>query len=323
MVTNTRVAFMTLVVSLVVLALKTKAYYESYSLGVMSDALETVVNVLAAFVALLAVKVAAAPADEDHPYGHGKFEYFSAAFEGGLIFFAGVSILFQSLQTFFYGAYELQALNGSYYLIAATFINLSVGLYLKKYGEKQNSEALLASGKHLMSDVLTTVGVLLSLVLVKVTGFIWIDVVVAVTIGLYLFKEAYSILKTTMSALLDAVDTKSLQMLVDLVNQNRVSEIIDVHQTKMIRSGSFHHIDTHVVVPEYMDVATVHRVTDLFEKTIVQQYKYDAEIAFHIDPCQRQYCGQCEMQNCPVRQNQFTGLKKMTVEQIMKGPQPS
>lgn len=318
---HTRVAFFTLIVSVVVLLLKTQAYYATLSLAVMSDALETVINVVTALVALFAVKVAAEPADENHPYGHGKLEYFSASFEGGLVFFAGLAVIYQGVLSFFRDTRTIDAFNGNIYLFAATALNLGLGLYLIRYGKKSNSETLSASGQHIMSDVVTTAGVFGGLVLVKVTGLVWIDSVVALIAGGYLLWEASKILNNTASALMDGVDEDSLKLLAEVMDKHKIPEVIDIHNARMIRSGSFHHIDAHVVVPEYMDVATVHRLTHDFEMKIVKDYKYDGEIAFHIDPCKRSFCKQCHLTACQLREANFEQDKKITSLNMIKGPQ--
>lgn len=318
---TTKVAFTTLAISLVVLFLKTKAYYATSSIGVLSDALETVVNVLTAIVALFAVRIAAEPADENHPYGHGKLEYFSAAFEGGLIFFAALAIVFQAAKSFFISNEELNVLNGNIYLISATLINLATGAFLVAFGKRENSEALKASGVHLMSDVITTIGVLAGLVLMSWTGLRWIDSLVGVAVGGYLLFQAYKILRSNTDALMDATDLESVKLLCEVINTNRNKVVIDIHNLKIIRSGHFHHIDAHLVVPEYLDVATVHDITGQFEEKVVSAYKYEGEIAFHVDPCNKSYCRQCEMQDCQIRVQKFEKAKTYTVDDLVKGPQ--
>jgi cation diffusion facilitator family transporter len=318
---RTKVAFVTLSISLIVLFLKTKAYYATFSVGVLSDALETVVNVLTAIIALFAVKIAAEPADENHPYGHGKLEYFSAAFEGGLIFFAALAIVFQGVKSFFITNETLNVFNGNVYLILATAINLLTGAFLVGFGKKENSEALKASGLHLMSDVITTVGVFAGLVLVNWTGLLWIDSLVGIAVGAYLLYEAFKILKSNTDALMDATDLESVKLLSEVINANKNKAVIDVHNLKIIRAGHFHHIDAHLVVPEYLDVATAHDLTGQFEEKVVSAYKYEGEIAFHVDPCNKSYCQQCEMHECQIRVQKFEKAKVYKAEDLVKGPQ--
>lgn len=314
-------ALFSLVVSIIVLILKGKAYYTTNSVAVLSDALETVVNVVTALVALYAVKVAAEPADEGHPYGHGKFEYFSAAFEGGLIFFAALAIIFRSIEAFFIETKLQNLSDGNILLIAATLLNLGTALFLQSYGKKNNSEALKASGQHIMSDVATTVGVVAGLFLVNWTGIIWIDSVVGLCMGLWLVSEAYSILRINSGALLDEADENALEQLAEVINKHKNSAVIDIHNVRMIRSGNFHHIDAHMVVPEFWDVSRVHLLTHEFEENVVKDYKYEGEFAFHIDPCKKSFCTKCKIENCAIRQKDFIEIKYMDKNHLVKGPQ--
>lgn len=313
-------ALISLIVSLLVLSLKTKAYYETLSVAVLSDALETVVNVITAVIALYAVKVAAEPADEGHPYGHGKMEYFSAAFEGGLIFFAALAILFQAIESFFVDGKIQNIAEGYKYLGIATVLNLAVGSHLLWTGRKHKSEALKASGKHVLSDVLTTLGIFVGLFLVQVTGLQWIDSIVGLLAGLWLGKEAYEVLRSNSGALLDESDTGLLEILAAVIAKHRKPGVIDIHHVRMIRSGNFHHIDAHMVVPEFWDVQHAHMMAHDFEKNVVRDYEHDGEFAFHMDPCQKLYCAVCTVENCKVRAAAYTHHREFTKEHLTKGP---
>lgn len=318
---NTAAAMVALIASFIVLFLKAKAYYITNSIGVFSDALETVVNILTAFMTLSAVNFASAPADEGHPYGHGKMEYFSAAFEGGLVLFAGAAVMFQSFKSFFLPPDLQNFSEGNVYLLVASGVNLLAGFYLIRQSKKNKSEALKASGVHLLSDVITTIGVLFGLLLVHLTGLMWIDSAVAALVGMWLVFEAFKILRKNWGALLDEADDELLDQLADIINKRKTPTVIDIHNLRVIRSGPFHHIDAHVVVPEYLDVATVHELTHVFEKNVVKDYNYDGEIAFHIDPCKKAYCRHCEIADCGLRQAEFQALPVLTKQHLIKGPQ--
>lgn len=313
-------AWVSLIVSIFVLALKTKAYYETYSIAVLSDALETVVNVITAVGALYAVRLAAEPADEGHPYGHGKMESFSASFEGGLIFFAALAILFQSIESFFIPSRVQNFAEGYKYLSIATALNLFVGLYLLWTGQSQRSEALKASGKHVLSDVITTLGIFVGLLLVQWTGLTWIDSVVGLVVGLWLGREAYGVLRANAGALLDESDEGSLEKLAEVIKKHRKPGVIDIHHVRMIRSGNFHHIDAHMVVPEFWDVKQAHTMAHEFEKNVVLDYDHDGEFAFHMDPCQKLYCSICTVENCKIRKTPFLQHREFTKEHLTKGP---
>jgi cation diffusion facilitator family transporter len=316
-------AYVSLFVSVLVLALKVKAYYVTNSAAVLSDALETVVNVVTAVVALFAVKLAAEPADSNHPYGHGKMEYFSAAFEGGLIFFAALAILFNGVTALLSRSEISNYLEGALYSSLATLFNLATGIYLLYIGKKNRSEALKASGKHILADVVTTLGVFISLGLVYLTKEPRIDAAISLLIGLLLAFEAYKVVRANSGALLDEADANLLTMLSTALEKNRKPAIIDIHHLRMIRSGNFHHIDAHMVVPEFYDIKTVHDISHDFEKSVVTEYEFDGEFAFHTDPCMQMYCQVCSVENCPVRQADFKYLKLWTSQHIVAGPQYS
>ncbi|MBC7419131.1 MAG: cation transporter [Bdellovibrio sp.] len=317
---STTAAVFSLLVSVVVLTLKTKAYYATNSVAVLSDALETVVNVITAIIALYAVKLAAEPADENHPYGHGKMEYFSAAFEGGMIFFAALSILYQAIKSFFFVSNIQNLSSGFIYLGAATLLNLVTGIFLIYSGKINRSEALKASGKHILTDVMTTLGVGVGLVLVSLTGIRWIDSFVGLMMGVWLGFEAYKILRHNSGALLDETDLAALKNISQVIEKNRTLGIVDIHHLRMIRSGNFHHIDAHMVVPFFWDVEKAHSVAHEFELNVVKDYHCDGEFAFHMDPCQQLYCKVCALPECPVRKQAFVAERAFTKDHLIKGP---
>lgn len=313
-------AWISLSVSTFVFGLKVTAYYMTNSTAVLSDALESTVNVVAAFVALIVLRVVSQPADEDHPYGHGKLEYFSAAFEGGLIFFAALMIIREAIDSLWKGHAFRQLESGLVVVAVAAVINLVLGLYLKKMGEREKSEALKASGAHVISDVWTTVGVGVGLGLVLLTELPWIDPVVAIIVALNLAYEGYKIVRKSAGGLIDEVDTDVIRQLAQSLENNRLPGIIDVHKTKIIRSGRFHHVDAHLVVPEYWDISRTHAYCEDFEAEVVADYPFDGEIAFHLDPCKRLYCQRCKMVDCPIRQHPFEKESPFTVESLMGDP---
>lgn len=308
------------VVSVGVLALKAVAFYSTHSQAVLSDALESIVNVIASLVALWIVHVSNEPADDQHPYGHGKLEYFSAAFEGGLICFAALMIIAESIQSFFEGQLISNFESGFLYSIIASALNLGLGLYLKYVGTKHHSAALSSSGTHVLSDLWTTVGALIGLGLVWLTGKIWFDSACAILMALYLLSSGYKVVRSAIGGLLDEIDTESLGKLASVIESTRFPGIINIHETRMIRAGRFHHIDAHVVVPEFWDVAEAHHQTTLFEQQVVKEYHLEGEIAFHVDPCLRSYCEQCEFEPCPIRTRAFEKRSKITGQSLTQKP---
>lgn len=307
---------LSLFLSLIVLGLKFLAYYLTRSTSVYSDALETIVNVLAAGFAFQIMRVVTQPADKEHPYGHGKLEYFSSAFEGGLIAFAALAIVYKAVSDFYRGPQILQVDVGFYLMIGAALVNLTLGLYLKKVAQQSMSAALQASSKHVLSDVWTTAGVVVSLVIVMITDWKWLDPIVALAVAFHLGIEGIKIVRNSASGLMDEMDQESLEKLSASIQKNRRPGFIDIHQLRMIRAGSFHHIDAHLVIPEFWDTKKAHEEASLFEKKVIAGYPYDGEIAFHLDPCERRYCRYCELSNCEIRKETFVAQKEFSPENL-------
>lgn len=313
-------AWISLLASVFILFAKFFAYSLTHSTAVLSDATESIINVIAAVVALFVLRAVAVPADDDHPYGHGKLEYFSSAFEGGLIAFAALVIAYEAVHALIVGNVIRQPALGLWIMAGAGVVNLFLGLHLKRVGKKWNSEALKASGIHVISDVWTTVGVIVGLGVVAITHIGWIDQVVALIVAAQLCYSGISIVRRSAGGLIDEIEPTSLAELAAAFEKHRQPWIIDIHHLKVIRSGRFHHIDAHLVVPEFWDVAHTHAESQKLEMNVVATYPFDGEVAFHIDPCERKYCAHCRVDGCPIRLHQFEFLKPFSVEHVVHGP---
>lgn len=318
-----RAAWISALASLLIFILKIGAYKITGSTAVLSDALESIVNVIAAAVALVVIRFASQPADQEHPYGHGKAESFSSAFEGGMIFFAAIMIIGEAVKALLNQEPTQQLEVGLAIVGVAAVVNLILGLYLKHIGKTHHSQALRASGTHVISDVLTTAGVMIGLALVLVTGVQWLDPVIAILVGLHLAYSGYQIVRESLGVLMDEQDEEILEDLAASLEKNRRSGIIDIHHLRTIRAGRFHHVDTHIVVPEYWDVSHVHEVTHTFEEGVVRDYTFDGELAFHVDPCKKSYCAICDVAACPIRQLPFREGRRFTVKSLTSGPRPT
>ncbi|MDG0817157.1 cation diffusion facilitator family transporter [Bdellovibrio svalbardensis] len=315
-----RAAWISAIASVFIFLIKMGAYRLTGSAAVLSDALESIVNVVASIVALFVIRFASQPADAEHPYGHGKAEYFSAAFEGGLIFFAALMIIGESLKALINHEPAQKLELGVLIIGGAAFLNLLLGVYLKQMGKKHHSEALQASGAHVISDVTTTVGVMVGLGLVLWTKIEWLDPAIAILVGLQLAFQGFKIVRQSWGGLLDEMDEGSLENLTNALQKNRMPGIIDIHHLRIIRSGSFHHVDAHLVVPEFWNMLQAHNETHDFERKVVQDYPVDGEIAFHLDPCKKSFCEICDLENCPIRRVPFKTLRPFTVKSLTGGP---
>lgn len=317
-----RAAKLSLVVGSILMLLKFWAYQVTRSQAVLSDALESIINVLAAGVALFVIYYASKPADDDHPYGHGKSENFSSAFEGGLISFAGLFIVVEAIVGLVEGR-ELRELDLGLWIVAgAGLANLLLGLFLIYTGKKNHSRALRASGHHVISDFWTSAGILAALFLIKVTGLIWIDSAVAILVGAYLSYTGLGLIRESLAELMDQEDPKLLESLGSIISQAAKEGIIQVHHVRMIRSGSYHHIDAHVVVPQFWDIQTAHDELVSFEKAVISGYEFEGDMNLHLDPCRKAYCQVCVLKDCPIREEEFVERLAFAVEELRAQDEP-
>ncbi len=316
------VAWISFAGTLLVLVLKIIAYMQTHSRGIFSDTLESVVDIVSTVLTLFVMRAVAQPADEEHPYGHGKLEYFSAAFEGGLIAFAAIFVGFEAIKALIFGSTVDEIGTGLWVLSLTIVVNSALAWFIYKKGKENRSEALIAKAKHVVADLVTTVAVMVGLGLVRWTGLVWLDSAAALFVAFHLIREGSMIIRRAVGGLIDESDEKSLKELATAFEKNRVPAIIDIHQLKVIRSGRFHHVDAHVVMPEFWDILKANKVVQEVEQAVVSTYPYDGEVAFHLDPCHQAYCRSCEVSPCPVRRHQFEKHWPLTPETITKIPLP-
>ncbi len=305
---------------IVILGLKAAAYYLTGSMALQSDALESIVNVVAAAFGLGAVIFAGQPADKDHPYGHGKMEFFAAAFEGGLISLAALVIFYEAAMALARGA-ALQRLGlGLALNIGAGALNGLLGWYLLSAGRRLKSKTLEADGHHVLSDFYTTGGITVALLLVSATGWAWLDPLIALAVGVLLARTGFKLVRESAAALLDEEDPAMIASLVknlDAILKKGVDEtgVITVHGLRAIRAGRYTHVDVHLVVPEYLPVSEAHDDTERFESKLIAATGLDGEMHTHIDPCRRKYCARCSDTKCPIRADASTGFLTLTAEE--------
>ncbi len=313
-------AWISLAGAFIVLTLKVIAYLQTNSGGILSDALESMIDIVSAIVTLRVVKLVSEPADEQHPYGHGKLEYFSVAFEGGLIAFAAILIGFGAGKALIFGGHVGEIESGLGLLTLTVIINGALAAFIYRRGKAARSQAMIAKSRHILADLVTTFSVMIGLGLVKLTGLVWIDSVAALIVAIHLVREGIQIIRQAIGGLIDEVDTDSLDEVSAAFSANRLTGIIDIHHLKLIRSGRFHHIDLHMVVPEFWNIIETHNMMKDFEKKVMAAYNNEGEIAFHVDPCHQEYCRTCDLENCQIRQLKFIQHRKFTPESLTKPP---
>lgn len=306
------------IVSAVLLIVKFTAYYITHSVSILTDALESIVNVVAGFIGLYSLYVSAKPRDTDHPYGHGKAEFVSAAVEGTLIFSAGGLIIFNGVKNLFIPQI-LQKIDMGVYMVGATaLINWILGYFSLQQGKKNDSPALIASGRHLQIDTYSTIGIIIGLVLIMVTGYVWIDGVVAIAFGIFILYTGYKIIRRSLAGIMDEADMVLLKKMVEVLNANRRDAWVDLHNLRVIKYGNILHVDCHLTIPWYFNINQSHEEIDGLGNLIRKDFGESLELFVHSDGCEYFQCPICDKNACPVRQHPFENEIKWTVDNILQ-----
>ena len=289
-----RAAWGSLAVSIVALGLKLAAWWVTGSVALYSDALETIINVVAAVAALVALRVSARPADPGHPYGHQKAEYFSAVLEGMMVLGAAAAILHEV-----YGAWANpavpdapllgMAING-----AATALNAAWAAYLIRAGRAWRSPAILASGRHVLTDVWTSGGVLLGFALVPVTGWAWLDPAMAALVAVNIVWTGVSMVRDSVGALMDRALEPEVLAAIRRVIAESAEGALEAHDLRTRASGEVSFVEFHLVVPAAMTVGDAHEICDRLEAALRGQIG-EAVISIHLEPE-----GQAQRRGVPV-----------------------
>jgi len=318
---NVRVQSFILGIGLLVLLAKFIAYFITHSNAVLTDAVESIVNVVAGALGLYSLIISAKPSDSNHPYGHGKAEFISAAVEGAMIFIAGGIIIVKSIYNLIYPV-ELHSLDiGLYIVIAGGAINYLMGYYAARTGRKNDSAALTASGEHLKSDAYSTLGLIVGLGLIILTGFIWLDSLIAIIFGLIIIVTGIRILRSSISGIMDEADIKVLEKIIGILNTHRQEEWIDIHNMRVIKYGHQLHIDCHVTLPWYFEVRKAHDEIEEIDCLINRNVGKRVEFFIHVDPCTDESCPHCLIKDCHVRAQKFVRKIEWNLEMVMANQQ--
>ncbi len=303
-------------VSVALLLVKFCAYYFTQSVAVLTDAMESIVNVIAGFIGLYSLYVAAKPRDKDHPYGHGKAEFLSAAAEGTMIIAAGVFILYKGIRQLIVPV-PVEKVDLGIWLVSITaLVNFVMGRICIRIGTRNNSLALVASGRHLQSDTISTIGIVAGLILLYFTGETWIDGAVAIIFGLFIVITGYRIVRHSIAGIMDEVDEQLLSDMVEMLNANRRINWIDLHNLRVIKYGSVLHVDCHLTVPWYLNVHEAHEEIDALSEQVRNKFGESVELFVHSDGCLPFQCPICDKEDCPVRQHPFERTVTWTLENI-------
>jgi cation diffusion facilitator family transporter len=314
---NLRIQQWVVFTALLLFAIKITAYFLTFSVAILTDALESIVNVIAGIIGWYSLYVSAKPRDVDHPYGHGKAEFISAAVEGTLIAIAGLIIIYEAVDHFIHPQ-PLKKLDYGMYLVASTaLINFFVGYNSIRKGKKNNSLALVASGKHLQSDTYSTIGIVIGLALIYFTGYTWIDSAVAIIFAFVIIYTGYKITRSSVAGIMDEADIDLLNSMVTYLNENRRVNWIDLHNLRVIKYGGVLHVDCHLTVPWYLNVNEAHEEIDELIGLIKTRFGESIEFFVHTDGCLEFSCSLCNKFDCPVRRRPFEKRVQWSLQNVL------
>jgi cation diffusion facilitator family transporter len=293
------------------------------SVGILTDALESTVNVTTGFITLYAVYVSLKPKDENHPFGHGKVEFLSASIEGFLIVIAGLIIIFEAIKRLFIPVQISQLDIGIIIVAIAGFLNYLIGWYSIKIGKTNNSIALISGGKHLHSDTYSSIGLVLGLLLFYFTKVTWLDSLIALIFGTIIVITGLKILKETSSNLMDEADFKLIEKFGKIIDNNKPEKWIDIHNFKLVKYGNVFHINCDLVLPWNLYLSDAHEEGEKLKNLLVSNFPEDIVFNLHTDECFKKYCKNCKRVDCKERTNDFEAqlsfdMKRFTKEKMEK-----
>ncbi len=313
---NFRVQQLVTAVAILLFVIKMIAWYLTNSVAILTDALESTVNVIAGLIGLYSLYVSAKPKDSDHPYGHGKAEFLSAAVEGTLIAVAGLIIIYEAINNLRH-PHTIRQLDSGIILVSITaVINYAAGYGCIRIARKNNSLALMSSGKHLQSDTWSTLGIVAGLLLLSVTRIIWIDSAVAILFAFVIIFTGYKIVRSSVAGIMDEADKELLEKIVAVLNKERQINWIDLHNLRIIKYGNVLHMDAHLTIPWYLNVHEAHKEIDALAGLVKQAFGESVELFVHSDGCMDFSCAICARQDCKVRKAAFVKQVNWTVENI-------
>lgn len=305
------------IASFLIFAGKLAAYFLTNSVGILTDALESTVNVTTGIITLYAVYVSIKPRDEKHPFGHGKSELLSASVEGLLIIIAGVVIIIEAVKRLFVHS-EVSKLDVGIIIVAlAGLVNYLLGWYSIRVGRKHNSIALVSGGKHLMSDTYSSIGLVLGLVLLYITKIAWLDSLIALIFGSIIIITGVKILKETTANLMDEADFELIKHFGDIIEANKPEEWIDIHNFRLTKYGDSLHIDCDLVLPYNLYLSEAHREGERLKQLLKENCSKDIALNVHTDECFKKYCQHCQRANCKERQHDFISPLRFDIKRFI------
>ncbi len=315
-----RLQRLVLAVGIGILAIKTLAFWLTASNAILSDALESVVNVAAGALALYSLWFSAQPSDADHPYGHGKIEFLTSGVEGVLIILAGMAIVGKAIYNFFYPQ-TIQNLDiGLWLSLLGGSTNFVLGFLLLRLGNKRNSLVLKSEGHHLMSDAWSTLALVVGITVVYFTNWLWLDNLIAMGFGIAIAWVGIKVIRKSLSGILDETDSGLLNTLLNALRTQPKPEWINLHNLRVQRFGRNLHFDAHLTLPWYLHLKDAHKSMHELEERVSQMLQVPVEISLHLDPCKPIHCSSCLVAECAYRVEAFQKAFSWELKEVADQP---
>ena len=301
-----RLVLLSFVLSVAIMAAKFYVYFLSGSTTLLTDALESIINVVAASFAYYSIYLASLPKDLNHPYGHGKIEFFASGLEGVLILLASAYIFLHASQHL-YASPALTSLDlGMAVSFVSAAINGLLGYYLVQKGRSSHSPALIADGKHLRLDAYNGILVVVALAITYLTNWFWVDSVASFLFAAFMCWQGIHLIRESVAALMDETNPALFEKVTNWVVSNKKAEWIDLHNLRVQQYGGDLHIDCHLTLPRYWDLSRTHEEIHAFEEMLGKLQETHVEIFVHADPCLDECCNHCTIADCAIRKAAFS-----------------
>ena len=303
---------------LFLLVVKLFTWWITRSNSILSDALESIVNVLASSFALYSVMLAAEPQDENHPYGHGKIEFLSVGLEGTLIIIAGAATIIKGIYNFIYPHEVSEIPLGIALTVFSGLINLGLAQMLIRKGRQFNSITMEGDGRHLLTDVYSSVGLIAGLIIIYFTGLLWLDNLIAIAFGIFIIFNGYKLLRDSISGIMDEADLQLINKVIKILNDNRRKNWMDIHNLRIIKYGHGLHVDCHATIPWYFTLKESHDEVKMIDRLIDKSLPNEMEFFIHADPCEPpSSCAICIKNDCQVRGQAFKRRVEWKLENVL------
>lgn len=315
-------AYISLSIGFLMFIAKVWAYLITGSAAIFSDAAESVIHILATSMALYSIIISSKPADDSHLYGHGNVEFFSAGIEGALIFVAAIVIIYHSINNLIVGP-ELTSINTGLVIIAgAGIINLFLGFYLIKIGKSTDSLTLIADGKHILTDSVTSIGVIVGLILVLLTSITILDPLIAMAVALNILVTGYKLMRESIGGLMMETDPNILKRISNILIGMKKDFWIDIHELRYWKSGDRIFIDFHIFFPYFFTIEQTHKEEIDIAVKLENEFSHP-QIKIHFDYCTPEFCSYCAYDICTVRKEERSinfnwDVKKLTGYAVFK-----